>query len=256
MTDPDLTEAQRAQLAALADGRLGAAERAAIEADPRLAALAAEQRAVVQVIQAAGETVGAPARLRAAVAQAGRRPEARRARLRLTLALAGAGAAAALVLAVALPSGTPGAPGVVEAATLGQRPATLAAPAQDPARPALLAEAQSGVAFPQWAKKFGWRAVGARRDDLSGRHTTTVFYENEAGKRIAYTIVSGKRLADPAGARATTSNGVAMLVLGRGARTIVAWTRGGHQCVLSGAGVKTAKLLELASWKGKGTVAF
>ena len=37
---------------------------------------------------------------------------------------------------------------------------------------------------------------------------------------------------------------------------MVTWLRGGQTCVLSGEGVSEATLLELAAWKGLGSVKF
>jgi hypothetical protein len=55
---------------------------------------------------------------------------------------------------------------------------------------ALLDQEVDGVAFPSWARAFGWTATGVRSDRLDGRRATTVFYEKQ-GQRVAYTIVSG-----------------------------------------------------------------
>ena len=63
-------------------------------------------------------------------------------------------------------------------------------------------------------------------------------------------------LRSPDGARAERREGVALLALRRGERTVVVWTRQAHSCVLSGEGVPAAELLELASWKGRGQVRF
>ena len=68
-----------------------------------------------------------------------------------------------------------------------------------PADSKLLDESVGDVAFPNYAAKFGWKAVGTRTDEINGRKTRTVFYEKD-GKRIAYTIVDGKAL-DAAGRR-------------------------------------------------------
>src|ERR671915_606487 len=62
--------------------------------------------------------------------------------------------------------------------------------------PKLLDAEVEGVVFPSWDDKFGWRASGARDDELDGRDTETVFYDKE-GKRIAYTIVGGDALDPP-----------------------------------------------------------
>jgi hypothetical protein len=39
-------------------------------------------------------------------------------------------------------------------------------------------------------------------------------------------------------------------------REVVTWLRGGQTCVLSGERVSEATLLELAAWKGMGSVKF
>jgi hypothetical protein len=150
-------------------------------------------------------------------------------------------------------SGGPGAPSVAEAAELGAKPPTAPVAA---ASPALLDVEQSGVAFPNWEAKFGWKAVGQRTDDLGNRTATTVFYRNKAGKQIAYTIVSGKALDDPDNFAQFTLNGVPLKTFSTGNPKDVTWLREGHSCVMTGEGVPTAKLLELASWKGQGAVEF
>ena len=90
-----------AELAALADGSLAPARRAALEAEvaasPELADRLAEQRLAVAYVRNAAEQVEAPPDLRARI-EAQRSP--RRVRTPRRLALAGAGTAAALVLAV------------------------------------------------------------------------------------------------------------------------------------------------------------
>jgi hypothetical protein len=51
-------------------------------------------------------------------------------------------------------------------------------------------------------------------------------------------------------------NGVALASTTDGPKEIVTWLRDGRTCVMSGNGVRTAELLELASWKGEGSVPF
>ena len=82
--------------------------------------------------------------------------------------------------------------------------------AADPARaggvpgaPALLRAEVDDVPFPNYAAKFGWKPVGAREDDPSGRDATTVHYQKGA-RTIQYTIVSGDALDPPSDARSTT----------------------------------------------------
>ena len=113
----------------------------------------------------------------------------------------------------------------------------------------------SGVAFPNYVAKFGWRAAGARADTLDGRATRTVFYDRGA-RRIAYTIVSGRALPAPDGARRAVREGTELRFAARAGTTLVTWVRGGRTCVLSGRDVPTRELLDLAGWKGQGAVAF
>ena len=82
-----------------------------------------------------------------------------------------------------------------------------------------------------------------------------MFYERE-GERIAYTIIAGDPLDEPGDAEPSTRDGVTLLQFDDGGRTVVTWQRLGHTCVLSGSGVDAETLLELAAWKGLGSVAF
>jgi hypothetical protein len=116
--------------------------------------------------------------------------------------------------------------------------------------PQLLAVEQSGVAFPNWEPRFGFKAVGSRTDELDGREATTVYYR-KGTRTIAYTIVSGRALEDPDNFAEFTLQNVPMKVF---PPQHVTWLRDGHSCVLSGDGVATAKLLQLASWPGGGKV--
>jgi anti-sigma factor RsiW len=248
---------EHAELAALADGSLTPERAAALEArvaeSPELAAALAQQRQAVTLLRQAAAETEAPLALRERLERDRARLAAPRRRRRM-FSLVGAGALAAVaVLAVMVAiSGGPGAPTVAEAAELGAKPPT--APVQA-AGPVLLDVDQSGVAFPNWEAKFGWKAVGKRTDKLDGRETTTVFYRKGANK-IAYTIVSGKALDNPDNFAQVTLNGVPLKVFSAGNPKDVTWLREGHSCVMTGEGVTTAKMLELASWKGQGKVPF
>jgi len=214
------------------------------------------------VVRSAAGRVFAPQTLRARVererARAGGRGSrdesgARRpARPRILLGGAAACAAAvALALLLASPGGTPAGPSVVQAAELSTRPPTAPAPADDPARPWLLRTAEQGIPYPYWEYRFGWAASGARIDHLRGREATTVFYDDAHGRRLGYTILSGKRIAPPAGARRVVKGQTTLYVLTRGGRTIVTWTRAGHTCVIGApAAVPATRLVALASWQG------
>jgi hypothetical protein len=254
MTDPD--ERTLADITALADGTLrgGRRERllAEIGRSPELAERYEKQRRAVTALRSVDER--APAWLRARLEpERGRR----RRRVSFSVPLAGglaAGAAFAILLALLLPGGA-GGPSVVEASELAALPAEAPAPRPIPADPALLDARAEGLAFPNWAEAFGWRATGRRVDEIDGRRAVTVFYE-KGGRRIGYTILSGDLIEPPEEASAANREGVMLRGLSAGGRMIVTWPRGGHTCVLSGTGVDASTLLDLAAWKGKGAVRF
>jgi len=164
------------------------------------------------------------------------------------------GAAAAVALATAallIVLGAGGSrsptPTLREASLLTQRAATMAAPAESAHDASELAASVDGVAFPYWEERFGWRASGARVDELAGRSVTTVFYTSASGRRIGYAIVAGGAPRVRGGTIAWREGTPYRLLREDGAR-VVAWTREGHLCVVSGRGVAAATLLKLASW--------
>jgi hypothetical protein len=250
-TEP--TAAELAELSALADGTLDPAHRAEVEAriaaSPQLTALYERERWVVDALRQARATERAPAALRARI-EAARPSGAARARRRLVYGGGVVAALAAVVLALvlALPSGTPGAPSVSDAAALAARGPAEAAPAPDPNMPgARLHQRVGDLYFPNWTSRFGWQAVGARTDKLGGRTAVTVYYRGK-DDTIAYTIVRGPPLPEPS-VKATNRDGTEFRTLRLNDRLVVTWRRGGDTCVLSGAGVKAAELQKLAAWK-------
>jgi hypothetical protein len=193
----------------------------------------------------------APAALRARI-EASRPKRAVLVRRRVGYAggLAAALAAVALALVLALPSGAPGGPSVSDAAALAARGPMQLAPAPDPANPrGRLYQNVGEVYFPNWSTSFGWRAVGARTDQLQGHQAVTVYYEWH-GVRIAYTIVSAPALAQPAAHR-TVLNGTELRTLTLNGRLVVTWREDGDTCVLSGSGISAAELQKLAAWSGR-----
>jgi hypothetical protein len=195
------------------------------------------------------------------MAEAGRRPAwlpTRRAlpalRSRPALA-AGIATVLAVALVVALSLGGPGGTGVVQAAELSLRPATEAAPRESAQRPALLRRSFAGVTFPAWDDEFGWRATGARADEIDGRRTETVFYRH-THHRIGYTVVSGEPIEPPAGAETLNVGGVELHRFRLGRQDVVTFERGGRTCVLSGNVHDPDTLVKLAAWRGDGTVGF
>jgi len=269
-TEPSRERMQ--MIAALADGSHDSPElRAEIETDPQARRLLEEQRRAVALVRGAAEEVHAPDSLRERLAslepdaegarELGRRPRrpARRERGSRRWAplagLAGAVAAIALVLVLTL-SGTSGSPTVAQAAALGTQPATLPAPRHISEASFLLNRSESGVQFPYWDDHFHFRASGARTDTIGGRHTTTVFYTDRHGRRLAYAIVSGSPLATPAGAQQIVRNGVPMWTVSNAGTTIVTWERDGHSCVLASSDVSARYLQALASWRAGGSIPY
>jgi hypothetical protein len=254
-TPANITPRQLAELSALADGTLDPARRTEVEAriaaSPELSVLYERERRVVEMLHETRTAVRAPASLRARIEaqRPSRRTFARR-RFGYAGALAGAVAAVALALVLILPAGTPGAPSVSQAAGLAILGPSGAAPAPDPRVPAKLGTQVEDVYFPNWARQFGWRAVGQRTDHIGGRLAVTVFYEWR-GKRLAYTIVGAPALAIPAGP-VSRRKGTELRTLMVHGRLVVTWRRAGHTCVLSGSGVPVAALQGLAAWKTAG----
>jgi hypothetical protein len=175
-------------------------------------------------------------------------------RVSLRLGLGGAVAAAAVVtLALVLGSSGTGAPAlnVSEATALTLRPATMAAPAENPRADAQLAANVDGVAFPYWEDHFGWRSTGARTDHVGGRDVMTVFYSNSSGRQIGYAIVAGTPAPKLSGGVVDWRGGTPYRVLSKGASRVVLWLRDGHLCVLAGRDLDSATLLKLASWNDR-----
>jgi anti-sigma factor RsiW len=262
--DPDLThglnDAELADLARLVDGTLPDDRRADVEAwvagSPQLSSIVERQRVAVDAMRGISDT-GAPARLRANVERRRRPGGAVGARSRRTLlAPAVVGAAAVAVAVVLAVSATfSGGPSVAELAALSAKGSTAAAPATAAGAPQLLRARVDDVPFPDYAKKFGWKAAGVRNDTPSGRNATTVYYENNR-RSIAYTIVTGSAIDAPSNARRVTRGGVEYRTLRAGGRSVVTWNRRGHTCVLSSHSVRRAELLALADWRGKGAIPF
>jgi hypothetical protein len=241
-------------LAALADGSLAGGRRAHVEAlvaaSPALQALVDEQRRAVSATRDAA--VPAPGRLRARIAHPTRPAPPRRRRVLLP-GLAAAGAAA-IVVALILATAGSGSPTIAQAADLATRPASMPAPAAH-AGDVLPVVHEANLPFPYWEDRFGWRAVGVRRDHLEGRRATTVFY-HRGGRRLGYTIVAGAPLAPPRHARVAVRGGTRVATFPANGRVVATWLRRGHTCVLSGAGVSRRVLLRLASWRGGGTIPY
>jgi len=262
--EPDLTDglsdAELADLARLADGTLPVTRRAEVEArvaaSPQLARIVERQIVALDALRATADT-GAPALLRARVDRRRHAGPAARAERRRVVVGSAVAAAAAVAVAVilALPGALSGGPSVADAATLAQKPPTQPAPGGVRGTAQLLRAEVDDVPFPNYAAKFGWKPVGTREDDPSGRDATTVYYEH-GGRTIAYTIVSGDALDPPSDARATNRGGIEYRTFRDDGRVAITWERDGHTCVLSGEAARPAELLTLADWRGKGAIPF
>lgn len=229
------------EIAALADGTLGAERRREIEnqiaGSEQIRESIGEQRAAVDLARELD--VPAPDRLRAQVAEmaAERAPRRRRS----SVAIGGAvGAAAAVFIALVLVLGGGGAsaPTVDQVVTASNAGPLMAAPGEDPATPGKLALGVGGVRFPYWEEDHGWKATGARSETVEGRKANTVFYENDSGGSLTYTIVDGSpidTLADPGDYDLTGSGDTRRIV----------WRNGGHTCIIEASGASASDLEQM-----------
>jgi hypothetical protein len=226
-------EPELAELAALADGSLPPERREALErlvaASPRLQALLREQREALEAIRALGDL--APDRLRESITPVLDRPRPRR---RLVAGAAAAGIAAIALLV--LSGSEPATPTLAQAAALG---------ALKPASGKLSdGERAWGIEFPDLERLGGWKDAGFRTDQVGNRAARTVYYAND-GRRIAYTILSAGSVQVPDGTRSWRRKGRPWYAFDQGGRTVVAWERHGHMCVVSASGLDGRRLVEL-----------
>jgi hypothetical protein len=105
-----------------------------------------------------------------------------------------------------------------------------------------------GIHFPYWEHALGWRASGARVDEVAGHQSTTVFYTSAGNARVGYTILAGRALPVPAG-QTLDRGGIVFHVLGNHGTTVLTWRRAGHTCILAARGVPPGTLARLASWQ-------
>jgi hypothetical protein len=208
-----------------------------------------------ELVAAAVAQVSAPQSLRESIERERARAQAptrtsRWRRWRWAVLSGAAVVVAGTVIAIALQSGSPTAQAptfaMVEAAAAGQP--TEPAPALAGGDPPVLAANVGELQFPDWAKSFGWTAVGRRAGDLGGRPVTTVFYRNPDGARLGYSVVSGSPLDERPSGRQVTRDGNVYNVSALADRTVITWTQQGHTCVIVGpAAVPESRLVELAA---------
>jgi hypothetical protein len=166
------------------------------------------------------------------------------------VALVGGGVAAVLVAVVVAAqlgggAGEPTLGGVDAVASLSP---TEGAPATRGGNPPVLAAGVGAIDFPDWQQKFGWKAVGQREDEVSGRAVTTVAYRNPDGADLGYAIVHGEPLDERPGGEAVLRDGRSYHVADEGSRTVVTWTQQGHTCVIvASSKVPRSTLVDLAA---------
>jgi hypothetical protein len=207
------------------------------------------------LISAAVADTRAPQSLREAIERDRERAAARATapfwrRHRWGLAAAGTAAAALAAVAIALETGGddstgPSLANVYAAARLDP---TETAPAPVGGTPPVLDAKVGALEFPDWRQKFGWKAVGRRNSNLSGRGVTTVYYRNPDGARLGYAVVAGDPLGGPPAGRPVRHKGNTYHVARAHERTTVTWTQQGHTCVIAApSAVPRSSLVDLAA---------
>ena len=153
--------------------------------------------------------------------------------------------AVAIALAVAFGFSRADDPGevVLEVVALHDRGADRAAPAPIP-------DPGARDGFADFAARAHWVPSGAREDRLEGRSISTVFWDR-AGRRVAYSSVSGDPVGAPGDARRTGRRGVLLRSFDVGGRTAVTWNENGHTAVISAIGISRAALYNLAGGRAR-----
>ena len=172
-----------------------------------------------------------------------------RRRWRILAATATAAAALAAVV-VAIQAGTTetGEPSLAAVQQAAGLEATRPAPAPEGGDPPVLAARVGPIPVPDWQQSFGWKAVGSREDEISGRMVKTVYYRNSEGADLGYSIVAGAPIAEPPPGRTVTHSGDSYHVAHAGEHTLVTWTQQGHTCTfVASSSVPDAHLVELAA---------
>ena len=188
--------------------------------------------AIARLIREAAESVRAPERLHAQVAEQTARRAPRRRRM---LAIGGgvATAAAAIVVALVLVLGSGGAPPIDHAVALALRPPSTGAPAVDPRDPTRLQEQVGGVSFPSYEGFKGWKPVGARTDAVDGRRAVTVAYRGDGGP-VSWTIVDGQLDVPDGVPWRDYASFRAAILRDDGEKQVLTWRKGDATCILAG----------------------
>ena len=167
-----------------------------------------------------------------------------------TLAAGATAVAALAAVVVATQSGTsePGEPSLAAVRQAGALEANGPAPGASGGDPPVLAARVGPISFPDWQKSFGWKAVGSREDEVSGRTVKTVYYRNSEGAHLGYSIVDGAPIAERPPGRAVNHSGHTYHVAHAGEHTLVTWTQQGHTCMfVASSSVPDSRLVEIAA---------
>ncbi len=149
-------------------------------------------------------------------------------------AVAGAAVVAlcAVVAIVVIGIGSGGnSPSIPGAAKLAFAPSTGSAPVAKSAK--LLDVSYGGVTYPNYSR-FAVLPAGTRIDRIGGRQALTVFYRLPDGRRLSYTVFSGKPVPVPRDAKAVVFDGVPLHVFStQSGLAVVTLVRFGRTCVLA-----------------------
>ncbi|HEY8768928.1 MAG TPA: hypothetical protein VIM03_00200 [Thermoleophilaceae bacterium] len=205
-----------------------------------------ESERIGAAIRSAVEGIEAPTALRNQIARDDRREPVNRRRW-IAVPVLGVLLAAVITSVTLLALGSGGGPTLADAAGLALRAPTQAAPPSHRGDERFLRAEVGGVHFPNYRYSTPYRTAGARSDELHGRHALTVVY-GLGDKRIGYTIVDGKPLSVPSGARRVTRKGLRVAILRRHGARVVTWREGGHTCVLASRSASLQRLVAWAAW--------
>jgi hypothetical protein len=149
-------------------------------------------------------------------------------------------AAAAILVALAIVFAPgQGSPSVDQVMATAAHGPTSGPPAKDPTDADMLKVSVGSVQFPTWESDGGWWATGARSDSIAGRNVETVFYKNDEGATIKYSVVDGKPI-DSMDAATTHYE-----MTGSGDTRRIVWRAGGHTCIIEASGVDPDQLERL-----------
>ena len=156
-----------------------------------------------------------------------------------------AATAAGVAAAIVLPGALSADPTVGDASALSREPPTQGAPGGDPNVPQRLDAEVDGVAFPDYAAKFGWQHAALARTSWTTAKRPPSTTTRAAGRSPtrswrATRSTHRQARARPAAAASTTAPSEI------DDRVVVTWERGGHTCVLSAESVDAEELIALA----------